>query len=100
MSEPRSPYDVPYHTSQMVRREPWYLRPTWALLIYFVLWPFWLVIVPLAIGFRYLREYWWDCWRDTVEIWKKGYVEIPVAIFHFLKLRIKRKENDKTHHHQ
>ena len=100
MSEPRSPYEVPFRSSQKVKREPWYLQPFWALAIYFVFWPFWLLIVPFAIGFRYLRKYWRDVWSDTVELWKTAYVEIPVAIFHFLKLRMKRKENDKTDHHQ
>ena len=100
MSEPKSPYEAPYHATQRVRWEPWYLRPLWALLIYLVLWPFWLVIIPLATGFRYLRAYWRDVWSDTVELWKKAYVETPVAMFHFLKSRMGRRENDKTDHHQ
>lgn len=100
MSEPRSPYEVPFRSSQKVKREPWYLQPFWDLAIYFVFWPFWPVIVPLFVWARYLRKYWLDAWRDIVELWRMAYIEIPVEIFHFLKSLIKQKENDKTDHHQ
>lgn len=92
MTEPRSPYETPLCPPQKARREPWYLQPPWALVIYFILWPFWLLIVPLQVWIRYLRKYWLDAWDDILELWGRAYIEIPGDICRFLKSRMKRKE--------
>lgn len=100
MTEPRSPYEIPFRPPQKVRRKAWYLQPPWSLTIYFVFWPLWLIIIPLFVGIGYLRKYWVDAWDDLLELWGQAYIEIPGAIFCWLKSRMKRKENDTTDHHQ
>lgn len=100
MSDTRSPYEVPFRSSQKTRYEPRRPYSRWFLLAYFMFWPFWLIIVPLFMWAHYLRKYWLDAWRDIVEIWGIAYIEIPGDIYRFLKSRMKRRENDKTNHHQ
>lgn len=85
MTEPRSPYEIPFRSPQKVRRKPWYLQPPWSLTIYFVFWPLWLIIIPLFVGIGYLRKYWLDAWDDILELWGRAYVELPGAIFCWLK---------------